>query len=395
MRALNSPISTTLALPERNGRQIGFVGLFAVAIAARALLLTAMPLQALTVMGDAQTVSLVYFLASLASVITSLTVPSLLARFPRPLVFAAGCCLGAAGPLLASLPHGLALGLGLAAQIASVALIEITLNLYVLEQVPRRRLAGFESLRLFTSAAAWAAGPWLGIQLQERLHHDAPFVASAVMALLLLVVFAILRPRAKSSATRTAPLNAIGGFFRQPRLRLAWVLAMGRSCWWVMFFVYGPILLVDQLGYDRGTAGAIASLVMCVTFLVPLWSWIGRRITLRRLLILGYAISGLVTLLLALVQDPRWLAAGVLILASVLTSMIDGAGNVPFLRAVKPLQKAQMTAVFMTYRDASQVGAPGVYAALLAVFPLSSVFVVTGLTMLSLAGLARHIPKRL
>ena len=30
-------------------------------------------------------------------------------------------------------------------------------------------------------------------------------------------------------------------FVEQARLRLAWLLAVGRSSWWIMYFVYMPI----------------------------------------------------------------------------------------------------------------------------------------------------------
>lgn len=391
MRALNSPIAEPRGAP---GSHLPIALLFAVAIAARALLLTAMPLQALAVVGDAAAVSMIYFLGSLASLACSLMLPALLARVARPTVFLLGGALSVAGPLLAAMDSVATLVIGLAAQMAAVAIIEIVLNLFVLDRVPRRRLSNFESLRLAVSGLAWMGGPFLGVWLQEHAGEDVPFQASSAMGLLLIAVFLALRPQAVRQSAMASPLVAVGRYWRQPRLRLAWVLSFGRSSWWVMFFVYGPIFLVDQLGYSRDTAGAIASAVMGITFLVPLWAWIGRRITFRRLLILGYALSAVATLPLALVGGPPWLAAGLLVLASVLTSLVDGAGNTTFLRAVKPLQKAEMTAVFMTYRDGSQLAAPGLFALLLRFLPLSSVFVATAIGMAGLALLARYLPKR-
>lgn len=391
VRALNSPLATPKGASLSH---LPIAGLFALAIAGRALLLTAMPLQALHVVGDPALVSAIYFAGSIASLCTSLTLPLLLARLPRPRVFLLGGLLAIVGPLLAAVGSVPALLFGLAAQMASVAIIEITLNLFVLDRVPRRRLSNFESLRLFMSAASWIAGPFLGVWMQEHLGHGAPFLAAAGGALLLVVAFLALRPQAVRQASMASPLVAVGRYWRQPRLRLAWFLAFGRSCWWVMFFVYGPIFLVDQLGYTRETAGAIASAVMGITLLVPLWGWIGRRITFRRLLIAGYTLSALSTLPLAIVGHPAWLAAGLLILASILTSLIDGAGNVPFLRAVRPLQKAEMTAVFMTYRDGSQLAAPGLFGLLLTWFPLASVFIATSIGMLGLSFLARYLPRR-
>lgn len=396
MRALNSPLAVPHGAPAP---YTPVILLFVLTIAARALMLTVMPLQAMAVTGDAVLVSQIYFLASIASLTISLCLPRLIARFARPRVLLLGALLSILGPLLASLDSILALALGLAAQTAAVAIIEVMLNLLVLDRVPRRRLSNFESLRLAASGFAWMAGPYLGVQLQEGLVHEMPFYVASALGLVLLAAALVLKPSGRQPALdlpvlAANPLTALRRFWRQPRLRLAWVLAMGRSSWWVMFFVYGPIFLVEELGYSRDTASALASAVMGITFLVPLWAWIGRRVTFRRLLITGYLLSAVSTLPLALIGEPPWLAAGLLVLASILTSLVDGAGNTPFLRAVKPLQKAEMTAVFMTYRDGSQLAVPGVCALLLRVFPLSSVFVATASGMFVLAFLARYLPKR-
>lgn len=395
MRALNSPLAEPRGAPAP---YTPVILLFVLTIAARALMLTVMPLQAMAVTGDAVLVSQIYFLASIGSLTISLCLPRLIARFARPRVLLLGALLSILGPLLASLDSVLALALGLAAQTAAVAVVEVMLNLLVLDRVPRKRLSNFESLRLAASGFAWMAGPYLGVQLQG-LTHEMPFYVASALGLVLLVAALVLKPSGRQPTLNLPvlaanPLTALRRFWRQPRLRLAWVLAMGRSSWWVMFFVYGPIFLVEELGYSRDTASALASAVMGITFLVPLWAWIGRRVTFRRLLIAGYLLSALSTLPLALIGEPPWLAAGLLVLASILTSLVDGAGNTPFLRAVKPLQKAEMTAVFMTYRDGSQLAVPGVCALLLRVFPLSSVFVATASGMLVLAFLARYLPKR-
>ena len=42
------------------------------------------------------------------------------------------------------------------------------------------------------------------------------------------------------------PLHFVPRFWRQPRLRLAWILALGRSAWWTMFFIYAPIYCIES-----------------------------------------------------------------------------------------------------------------------------------------------------
>ena len=75
--------------------------------------------------------------------------------------------------------------------------------------------------------------------------------------------------------------------------------------------------------------------------------------------------------------------------------MIDGAGNLPFLRSVHPHERPEMTAVFMTYRDFGQLAPPAVFSIVLRSFELSAVFFAGGIGMLALAGLSLSIPKRL
>ena len=84
-----------------------------------------------------------------------------------------------------------------------------------------------------------------------------------------------------------------------------------------------------------------------------------------------------------------------LCLAAFSATVIDGAGNVPFLRAVHHYERAAMTSVFMTFRHVGALVMPGVLAVVLWVLPLPYVFVVGGLMTLAMAGLSRYIPRRL
>ena len=75
--------------------------------------------------------------------------------------------------------------------------------------------------------------------------------------------------------------------------------------------------------------------------------------------------------------------------------MIDGAGNLLFLRAVHHYECSEMTTVFVSYRDVAQLGPPVVSAVLLSLFALPSVFATAGVMMLGSAMLTRHIHRRL
>ena len=380
-------------------RAATFVTLFTLAVMGRTALITVLPLRALYFTGSAQEVSLLYLFVSLFGVGISLCIPWLVHHMSRRRVFtlAALSATAAAGCFVS--PHFHFFVLGMVLQIFSVAAFEICLNLYVMDHVPRQQLGRFEPLRIFFAAGAYTLGPWLGVYTSESIGLWFPFVLSAAIANITLIYFWYLRmsDNPAVSPMKTSPpkpLKYIPRFFKQPRLRLAWFLAVGRSGWWSMFFIYAPIYAVESgLGEEAG--GLLVSLGLMAAFFVPLWGWFGRRYGLRPVLITGFFGSGLVTLSIAWAMDFPLLGAGLFLLAALMTSVIDGAGNLPFMRAVHPHERPEMTTVYATYRDAGQLAPPGVFSLLLSYFPLASVFVASSGAFFALAWIARFIPKRL
>ena len=66
------------------------------------------------------------------------------------------------------------------------------------------------------------------------------------------------------------PARYLRRFFAQPRLRLAWTLAVARSSWWSMLHVYAPIFAVTSgLGAEAG--GIVVSIGTGWIWLVPFW----------------------------------------------------------------------------------------------------------------------------
>ena len=103
----------------------------------------------------------------------------------------------------------------------------------------------------------------------------------------------------------------------------------------------------------------------------------------------------MLTLLVYLVVDLPTIAAVLLVVCALGATMLDGVGNVLFLRAVRSGERAQMTAVFVTYRDMGQLLTPGLFAVLLSYFALPVVFSTAALWMALSAAFCRYIPGRL
>jgi hypothetical protein len=116
---------------------------------------------------------------------------------------------------------------------------------------------------------------------------------------------------------------------------------------------------------------------------------------MRRLLLSAYVICGLGTIATGFLAGPSaWGAAAMLLASAFAMSAIDGMGNVPFLRAVRPHQRTDMTPIYNTYRDVAQVAPAGFFAILLAFLPLPSVFVASGTLMVLASGFCLYLPRR-
>jgi MFS transporter, ACDE family, multidrug resistance protein len=384
MRRIYSPI---LLGNVENDRARAFVFLFTCDAFARAILISQVPLQAYALLGAARLVSVVYFVTAFVGLAASLTVPVVLHWIRRRWVLTIGAVIQILSVALLALGTKASLVAGLALQMLAMAMLDVVINLYLLDHIPRRRLNHFEPRRLLFAGAAFAAGPWIGVYLHRNVAEGLTYLVAALSTITMLTFFWTLRLADNPSlqpatAPPPSPLKFVRRFIAQPRLVLAWVLALGRNGWWVMNFIYTPIY-VASAGYRPEIGGALVSLGLAPMLLVRVWGRIAQIMGTRNLLSAAVAaVTGLSLLCMALICFAAFCA-----------TMIDGAGNVPFLRAVRHYERAAMTSVFMTFRHVGSLVVPGVFALVLWVLPLPFVFVTGGLLGLLMALLSRYIPR--
>ena len=399
-RPLTAQLQIRPSAPARTGRTTAvFAGFFFLSGFTQTIVLTVLPVTTLRVMGDAATVSVVYVAVGLAGFLGRLGIPVLTRVLDRLGVLTLGLGVLSLSLLLIWTETRGGVVLGLMLNVFAIACFEVVLTLHVLDYIPRQELGRFEAVRLFYSALPWTLGPWLGVYLQENIARWVPFVISGSMAMLLLMAFrsfGFAGDATRHTPPRRRSLNPalyLVRFFSQPRLRLGWALAVGRSSWWGMFQVYAPIYAI-QSGLGAETGGAIVSVGIGWIWLVPLWGWLGRHYGMRRLLFAGYGSAAVVTIAAAALMGAPVVGAAMLVAAAFCTEIIDGAGNSLYLRAVHPYERSEMTAVFVSYRDFSQFAPPAVFSVVLSVFQLPAVFVTGGIMMLGMTALCRYIPRR-
>ena len=398
MRRIHSPV---LLANVEDAKAGAFVFLFTCDAFARAIVITLVPLQAYALLGAAQVVSVVYFLVAIAGLAASLAVPVVLHWLRRRWVLTIGAGAQIGSVVLFALATRASLVAGLALQALAMAVLDVVINLYLLDHIPRRRLNHFEPRRLLFAGGAFAAGPWVGVYLSRNVAENLTFLVAGLASLTLLTFFWTLRladsPSLQAAtAPPPSPLKFVPRFVSQPRLVLAWFLALGRNGWWVMNFIYTPIY-VTSAGYRPEIGGALVSLGLAPMLLVRVWGRIGGIVGVRNLMTVGYGLTGLFSLAAAVAAGAGAppIAMGLICLAAFSATMIDGAGNVPFLRAVRHYERAAMTSVFMTFRHVGALVVPGVLALVLWVLPLPYVFATGGLMTLGMAALSRYLPRRL
>ncbi|MCB2115011.1 MAG: MFS transporter [Rhodobacteraceae bacterium] len=376
----------------------GFAVLAGIEASLRGTLVSVWPLVMYQAMDeDAARVSLVYFLAGIASLTWGLMVPWLNRHVPRRWVYTAGASLYVIGALLAIRGGAAAPFAMVLANFATVTVFVCT-NAYVMDFIARHDLGRVETQKLLYSGVSWAVGPVLGV-IFWKWWAPLPFLIAIGFALLLLTTFWVLRLGNGKLITRARapvanPLAYLGRFFRQPRLIAGWLFAVVRSSGWWVYVVYLPIFCIEA-GLGDGVASAAFSVSNAMLLAAPfIMRWMRVR-GLRQAIRTAFACASLAFLFAGLGQV--WAPAALigLFAGSVFLVMLDTFGGLPFLMAVKPAERTEMSAVYSSFRDVSGILTPGVAWLVLLVAPTAGVFVAASAGLGVMAGVAGRLHPRL
>ncbi len=376
----------------------GFAVLAGAEAIARGILISVFPLVMYQTLKDASTVSGVYFFIGVASLILGLSVPYLIRFVPRRWVYVVGTLMFMTGALLANAGSAAAVVAGLSLTTFATVTTFVCFNAYVLDYVAKVELGKFETSRLFYSALGWTAGPVLGVYLHSWW-APAPFIIAAVAALSMMVTFLIMRLGNGKLITRArqAPANPFAYFQRfaqQPRLIAGWLFAVIRSCGWWIYVVYLPIYAV-QNGLDAQLGGIVLSITNGTLFLTPFMFRFVQASSVRTGVRTGFAMSGLLIFLAGLPLGLPALSVVALMCGSFFLILLDVCGGLPFLLAVKPSERTEMSAIYSSFRDVSGILTPGAAWLVLLVAPIAGVFIAGGLGLIGAGVLAGKLHPRL
>lgn len=376
----------------------GFALLTGIEAIARGILISVFPLALYQALQDAALVSKVYFVVGIVSMVIGLMVPFLTRYVPRRYMYLSGAIMYVAGSGLAVLGTPVLLVVGLLLNTMAVAVTFVCLNAYVLDYISKLELGRCESWRMVYAGLGWTVGPALGVMLYSWW-SPAPFLIAGAAAVCLMAVFLYLRlgnGRLIVKARRPAPnpLAYLPRFARQPRLVAGWIFAVIRSCGWWVYVVYLPIFAIEQ-GLGDQLGGIALSISNGMLFLAPLMlRWIQRR-SIRTAVRTGFAGAALLFVGASLAAEAPLAAVALLMGATVFLVLLDVCGGLPFLMAVKPSERTEMSAIYASYRDVSGILTPGGAWLVLLVAPVGWVFLPMGFALGLAWALAGRLHRRL
>ena len=382
--------------PAPSVRDFGILAGFEAVV--RGILISVFPLVMYRALGDASQVSFLYFLIGIVSLIAGLMIPFIIRFIPRRWAYSVGCVMFIGSALLAIEGSPTAVVGALALNTVATVVTFVCFNAYVLDYISKIELGRCETSRMFYSALGWTGGPMAGVLLME-VWPPAPFVISAVAASAMLVQFWRMRLGngkliAKARGTAKNPLAFLPRFFAQPRLVSGYMFAMIRSCGWWIYVVYLPIFAIqNDLGEQLG--GMLLSCTNAMLFGAPLiLRWVQGR-SLRAAVRIGFAACGSCFVIAGAIAGWPIASVAALVLGSIWLIVLDICAGLPFLMAVKPSERTEMSAIYSSYRDVSGIVTPGVASLILLVTPVAGVFAAGGCALFGAWAIAARLHPRL
>jgi len=366
---------------------------------ARSLLIGIIPLLALEALGSKERVTQAYLFASILTLAITLNFATLERLLQRRWVVTLGAAFTLVAVSIFLFGGGMAIAFAIGLHQAAASLFSVCLSLYIMDYIGKRELIFTETRRLLYAGMVWMVGPSLGLWLWEDYVAWSPFVLALATAGGMLAFFWYLRLGGGSAIrpAKTRPqglLRIIPRYFKQRALRIAYWITMTRSIFWVSLFIYGPIYVVEA-ELPIWVAGALLSLASALLMIGPLIRRLATRFGTRLMIVVALVLSGASMLALYLIGEARPIGLLFWLSASLGGVTLDVLGNIPFMRLVKPRERTEMTMIFSTWREGSQLLTPLLVSLVLLLAPFEYFYLLLASLLLAAAGTATFLPRRL
>jgi ACDE family multidrug resistance protein len=365
----------------------------------RSILIGVIPLLVLEALGSKEAVTQAYLFASILTLSITLNFAAIERLLKRRWVLTLGVFFTLIAVSIFWLADGLTVAIAIGLQSAAASLFSVCISLYIMDYIGKKELIYTESRRLLYTGMAWMIGPSLGIYLWTEVGDWLAFILTIVSILCMLAYFWFLRlgdnQVIKKAVNRPQGLlTIIPRFFKQSTLRIAYAITLSRAIFWMALFIYGPIYVVEA-NLPEWIAGGLLSFVSGLLLISPIIRDFASRHGCRNIIIIALILCSLSVAMLYFIGTPKPIGLLFWILASVGGVTVDVLGNIPFMRTVKPRERTEMTMIFSTWREASQLLTPLLVTLILLVAPFEVFYLLLSAILLCSAFAASYLPARL
>ncbi len=366
---------------------------------ARSMLMGLIPLLALEALGSKEMVTRAYLAASILTLLITLNFAGLERLLQRRWVVTLGVGFSLTAILILTFGEGWVISIAIGLQSAAASLFSVCLSLYIMDYIGKKELIFTESKRLLYTGIAWMIGPALGLWLWQEVGHWAPLLLSACAACGMLAFFWYLRlghsqviQKAKRPSVNI--FRIIPRFLGQSALRIAYWIMLSRAIFWMTVFIYAPIYVVES-SLPNWVAGVFLSLVSSLLIVSPLIRRLAGRYGTRLLIVNALWLTGVAMAMLFFLGEPKPIGLVFWLIAALGGAIVDVLGNIPFMRMVKPRERTEMTMIFSTWREGSQLLTPLLVSLVLLVAPFEAFYLLLAFIVISAAIVATFLPRRL
>ncbi len=366
---------------------------------ARSLLVGVIPLLALEALGSKEMVTRAYLFASILTLAITLNFAALERLLQRRWVVTLGFACTLIAMIILLFGEGMVMALGIGLQQAAASLFSVCLSLYIMDYIGKKELIYTETRRMLYAGIVWMVGPTLGLWLWEYSFSWSPFVLTVFAATAMLSYFWYLRlghgqAIKKSKSQSVNVFKIIPRYFQQPALRIAYWITLSRSIFWVALFIYGPIYVIEA-NLPAWVAGGLLSLASALLLISPLIRRLAGRVGTRLIIQCALLLVGSSLLMLYFIGEPRPIGLLFWVTAALGGVTLDVLGNIPFMRMVKPRERTEMTMIFSTWREGSQLLTPLLVSMVLLFAPFEVFYLLLALLLFGAGITASFLPRRL
>lgn len=284
-------------------------------------------------------VSLSYICASVVSILVMLQIPVILTRFGNRktiLFFSALTFLSFFGMALGG--SALWVITSFILYITASSLVFTSLDIFIEDFSSRKSTGGVRGLYLMALNSAWVAAQLVSGSIIAKSSLSGIYIFSAVMVILFTLIFIFFFTNFQDPQYRKVPvLKTFAVFLRKKNLLRIYLANFILKFFFAWMIIYTPIYLHEVIGLEWGQIGLIFSIMLMPFVLLdyPLGK-LSDKIGEKKMLIFGFSLSAIFTLLIPLINKPEiFIWGGVLFMTRVGAAAIEVMSESYFFKSVE------------------------------------------------------------